>query len=871
MEYARTTTFAAKVLERVLSWRTATLVVIASAGIALAGRIYGIRALYRPIEQMGAMNTTTAVGIILLGASLWLLQAERVSRQAKVLAWAIAGVVVLFSLFLLIDSWITPAGQPSTYRYLRDQIGRHLILIRLPRLPRPDTPVFLLIGLALLFLDVRIFRVWMAELFVIVAFWFVLLSIIGWPYGILTLSARIQLAPHTQLMFLVLLAGILYTRPDRGMMALLTDPSLAGRMMRRLLPAAILIPCALGWLVLVVEQARAQPAPNQLALGLAIFAVLSAVAVTLVVGWNAAVIWRLDTQLYRAETAHHSGEARYRALIEQSVVGFYVVDRERFLYVNPRFAEILGYTADELTLRPSLDFVAPEDRALAAENIRLRLQGDVRSVHYYLRMRHRDGHAVPVEVHGTRVDQNGGPVIIGVLLDITERKRAEEALRASEAAIAGYNERLKILRQIDKALIGGENPEAIAARALPLLRELLGVVRVVINLFDLTTGQVEWLAAAGRKRVHVGPGVRYSIRFMGDVQALRRGEHQAIDVHTLPPGPEVDALLASGIHTYTVVPMLAGSELIGSLSFGDGSGPCSGEQIAIAQEVANQFAIVLMQTRLHERIKRHAQELEMRVRERTQELEAAHTELQKSNVDLVALADELTAANKELEAFSYSVSHDLRAPLRAIDGFSRILQEDFGPQLPEGARDNLLEVRAGTQRMSQLIDDLLTFARLSRQPLRLQTVQPSEIVRQCLDELKPEHNGRQVQIVLGELPPCQADPALLKQVWTNLLANALKYTRTRDRAVIEIGHRADGRLDMVTYFVKDNGVGFDMRHADKLFGVFQRLHRAEEFEGTGVGLAFVQRIIHRHGGAVGADARKGEGATFSFSLKGRGT
>jgi two-component system sensor histidine kinase/response regulator len=250
-------------------------------------------------------------------------------------------------------------------------------------------------------------------------------------------------------------------------------------------------------------------------------------------------------------------------------------------------------------------------------------------------------------------------------------------------------------------------------------------------------------------------------------------------------------------------------------------------------------------------------------------------ELDEANKRLLEANHALALANNELEAFSYSVSHDLRAPLRAIDGFSRILHQEYAATLSEAAQQYLQDIRANSQRMGRLIDDLLGFARLSRQPLKKQTVGPAALVRQCLEELRGERKGRCVEVQVGDLPCCQADPALLKQVFTNLLSNALKYTGKRPTALIETGGRieADGRAGATgqcTYFVKDNGVGFDMRYADKLFGVFQRLHRAEDYDGTGVGLAIVQRIVHRHGGRVWAESQPNLGATFYFTLAAAG-
>ncbi len=240
--------------------------------------------------------------------------------------------------------------------------------------------------------------------------------------------------------------------------------------------------------------------------------------------------------------------------------------------------------------------------------------------------------------------------------------------------------------------------------------------------------------------------------------------------------------------------------------------------------------------------------LEQRVRERTADLEAA---------------------NKELEAFSYSISHDLRAPLRAIDGFGRILWDRLNGQVPEDTLRYLVVIRQNAQQMGRLIDDLLSFSRLGRQVVNPTLIAPRQLIESALETLEPERAGRKVDLKLEELPLCQGDPVLLKQVWVNLLANALKFTRGKDPALVEIG--ATQTDDEIIYFVKDNGAGFDMRYADKLFGVFQRLHRAEEFEGTGVGLAIVQRIVRRHGGRAWAEGALGKGATFYFALPQRQT
>jgi light-regulated signal transduction histidine kinase (bacteriophytochrome) len=226
----------------------------------------------------------------------------------------------------------------------------------------------------------------------------------------------------------------------------------------------------------------------------------------------------------------------------------------------------------------------------------------------------------------------------------------------------------------------------------------------------------------------------------------------------------------------------------------------------------------------------------------------------------------LAAANKELEAFSYSVSHDLRAPLRSMSGFARILEEDFGPKLDSDGMRYIGLIQKNAERMGCLIDDLLAFSRLNRQILTRSLVNPAALVRETFDSLESERSGRQVELIVGNLPPCKADYNLLRQVFVNLLSNAIKFTRSRAAARIEVGSRSE--QGQTVYFVRDNGVGFDMRYIDKLFNVFQRLHRVEDYEGTGVGLAIVQRIVTRHGGRIWAESVLDQGATFFFTLTG---
>ena len=243
------------------------------------------------------------------------------------------------------------------------------------------------------------------------------------------------------------------------------------------------------------------------------------------------------------------------------------------------------------------------------------------------------------------------------------------------------------------------------------------------------------------------------------------------------------------------------------------------------------------------------------------DLRIANAELEQSIRERTA---ELEAANKELEAFAYSVSHDLRSPLLVIAGSAEMLIDDYAKHLPANAQQIVRHIMMGSERMTQLISDLLRLSHLGRQALTKSSINVATLVREVLAELQKEQRDRHIEVHIGDLPDCIGDPALLKQVFTNLLSNAFKFTRGKEKPVIEVIYQRQAGEN--TYCVRDNGAGFDMQQAKELFGAFQRFHSAQEFEGTGVGLSIVHRIVQRHGGRVWAEAAPGKGASFHFSL-----
>ncbi len=432
---------------------------------------------------------------------------------------------------------------------------------------------------------------------------------------------------------------------------------------------------------------------------------------------------------------------------------------------------------------------------------------------------------------------------IGLLQAFADQAAIALTNAQTQEALAKQAERLRILHEIDRAIITERAPVAIAEAVLWRLRDLLGVPRAIVNLFDWATGEVEWLAAVGRHRMHLGPGVRYPMTLAGDVEALRRGEPQVIDVRALPPSPEAEALLASGVRVYMVVPMIAGGEVIGSVSFGGEHAQFPAEQVGIAQEVATQLAIAITQARLHEQVARQAAELEQRVQERTRELEGA---------------------NRELEAFTHTVSHDLKAPLRGMEGFAHALEEDYADRLDDTGRQFLARIQDSAGRMARLIDDLLQYSRIDHGGGERASVPLKPLLDELLEELAGEIETRGLTVSEDlAVAEVTGEREGLREALANLLSNAVKFSPKQGGTIAVRSYREG---DDVVLTVADRGVGFEMQYHDRIFGIFQRLHGQEEYPGTGVGLAIVRKVAERHGGRAWAQSGIGQGSVFFLAL-----
>ena len=438
--------------------------------------------------------------------------------------------------------------------------------------------------------------------------------------------------------------------------------------------------------------------------------------------------------------------------------------------------------------------------------------------------------------------------------------------RRTAAALARSTERLTMLHEIDRSLIAAKAPVEIAEAVLPRLRDLLGVPRAIVNLFDLAAGEVEWLAAAGRRRLHVGPGVRFPLRLMGDIEALRRGEVQVVDTAALPRDEHAEALLSSGVHTYMVVPMLAGGELIGAISFGGAPSDFSSEQASIAQEVAAQLAIALEQARLHERVRRQAEELELRVQERTVELRSANEQLKREIAERRRAEEEAEGANRAKSEFLSRMSHELRTPLNAIIGFAQLLELEVRGATQRESVDHILK---GGRHLLGLINEVLDIARIEAGKLAMspEPVLVAEVLRGALDLIRPQAAGRGIQLL--ESVPVEryvtADRQRLQQVLLNLLSNAVKYNR--EGGAVRVGCE-DGPSSRIRFTVTDTGAGITPDMIDRLFRPFDRLGAEQTaIEGTGLGLALSLRLVEAMGGTLTAKSTVGTGTTFTVDLQ----
>ncbi|HEU5101924.1 MAG TPA: ATP-binding protein, partial [Roseiflexaceae bacterium] len=546
----------------------------------------------------------------------------------------------------------------------------------------------------------------------------------------------------------------------------------------------------------------------------------------------------------RAEAALRASEQRYRlvSLATNDVIWDWDIVNGRLEW-NECAQTLFGYTAEQVGSYPLWwdEHLHPDDRERASAGVLAVLESGGQFWSGEYRFRRADETYAHILDRGYIIrDERGTPLrMIGAMQDISARNRAEEALRASEESARCFQEQLKDLHALSIELSAAGRLEDLCRLAIELGRSRLGFDRLGLWFLDDDPRYMRGSFGTDEQgRIRDERGNRQLVALTPILLDLFKGSHTLTfdeDIELFNDRHEV-----VGRGWMALAALWDGDRAIGYISADNllDRQPLSQYQL----ELLALYGATLghLCTR-----KRTELELERRVAERTAQLEAA---------------------NKELEAFSYSVSHDLRAPLRHIDGFGRMLALREADRLDATSARYLKVIGDSARKMGQLIDDLLGFSRMSRTEMQVLPVDLGQVVAAVRYDLAPIVEGRNIDWQIGALPVVCGDPAMIGVVFSNLLSNAVKYTAPRAQARIAIA-ASDGDRDEVVISVADNGVGFDMAYAHKLFGVFQRLHRDEDFEGTGIGLATVRRIISRHGGHVWAEAALDGGATFYMTLK----
>ena len=738
--------------------KTASIVVVAIGLIVLAGWVTDTVTLKSVIPGYPSMKFNTALGFLLGGLSLFLLLNIQGNRTAEVFAGILAFLLLVLGSMTLLQ-YVTGYNFGIDNLFFTDPKAE--LSVGYPGRMAPLSAVnFAVLAIGLLIVVIKPGAEPYAGVFAMVAGFTSLLSILGYAYGVEVLYkfyAYSSVALHTAVAAILLSLGLLFVRPGKGLMSVVTMDTMGGMLARRVLPWAIVLPYLFGFLCLMGQQRGYYV----VGIGISLFAVSTMVLFTV-------IIWLSARWLNNSDIERNVAEKEVRLLNEN-------LERR----VTDRTAE----------LQKAINELGRE---------------------------------------------------------IGERRKAEEALSDTLEELSRKNRTEAIINAITGSVHRSVDLREVLSNAVKSIKENMHGVDY-IGIFMVEGGSAVLTAYSGypgnvyeKLKIIPSPrGLTWKTIAEGKTVYCPDAEN---DTAIGPAGKEL------GTKSYISMPIRYEGQVVGVININSLTKDAfDKDELGLLEKAAVQIEAAVRNANIVETL-----------RETEKENRSLNKELERR-------LEELTSVNKELEAFSYSVSHDLRAPLRAIDGFSRILLEDYSEVLDEEGLRLFSVIRSNTLNMGQLIDDLLAFSRLGRQDVLPVEVNIGEMARQVYQEIQTNKPDRMLKFTLNHLPSAYGDRAMIRQVMVNLISNAVKFTRNKgNEGAIEMTGHSNGRENI--YCIRDNGIGFDMTYVDKLFGVFQRLHSHNEFEGTGVGLALVKRIVLRHGGRVWAEGKVGEGAAFYFSL-----
>lgn len=799
---------------------------------ALVGSVLDVAILTRGAENYSLISPNTAICFMLSGASLFLIAYSN-SRKAVSASKILSAIIILFGITTLtdqilninldIDVWLFP----NAFIHDPNALGKMAGVTALN---------FILIGIALLFSRTKSSD---NRYLIFIAFPFIdaLVALTGYIYDVSSLYSLgnyYKLSFYTATAFLICCTGLLFLYEDTFIVKLFRSSSTGGILLRRFTPFLVLLLIVMRVLTVWGNLSGLYSAD----FGDALEIVGNIIILTSFIFWNANKLNKLDENLKSSVKQN-----QLLASIVQSTTDAVISKTLNGVITswNEGSEKLFGYNGDEI-IGKSINILIPPEKMEEYDRIMEKVKnGKYVSFHETIRKK-KNGDIIDVSVNVSPIKDAEGKVIgaSSIERDITEQKIAQERL-------SHYAESLQIQNRLMRIIASSLETDDIFDSFISELGKKIKFDRSSILLFN------------DAKDKYLIERMWSSYEPIIAEKQWRNVKNSAVEIVINECKPFIEDILGSmgefdetpelrkeGINSRAVFPLKIQDEVIGCFAQGSKmQNAFDNDDFELLTSLSDFLSVAVQNSKLYEKIKKMNEELEHRVLARTWEL---------------------NEVNKELEAFAYSVSHDLKAPLRAINGFAKVLIEDYKGRLNKDALRVLHIIIDNSQKMSNLINDLLTFSRTSRSAVNLVKLNMKDIIYSALAQLCSYTDEEDFDInIQDEILPAVGDKNMIQLVFVNLLSNAFKFISTNDKPRVEIGSYEKNNENI--YFVKDNGVGFNMKFYDKLFGVFQRLHTEDEFEGTGVGLALVQKIIQKHGGKVWAESELNKGTVFYFSLK----